>query len=66
MRKQAILISIAALCFAGPTVATEAFSYSFVELGWVNQTLDDVDVDANGPGARVSVELTPACHLFGS
>ncbi len=66
MRKQAILISIAALCFAGPAAATEAFSYSFVELGWVSQTLDDVDVDATGPGARVSVELTPAFHLFGS
>jgi hypothetical protein len=66
MRKQAVLISIAALCFAGPAVATEAFSYSFVELGWVKQTLDDLDVDADGPGARVSVELTPAFHLFGS
>ena len=45
MRKQTmILASLAALGFAGPALATEGFSYSFVELGWVNQEFDDLDV----------------------
>jgi hypothetical protein len=66
MRKQTILASLAALGFAGPALATEGFSYSFVELGWVNQEFDDLDVDADGPGVRASIELTPAFHLFGT
>jgi hypothetical protein len=66
MRKQTILASLAALGFAGPALATEGFSYSFVEVGWVNQEFDDLDVDADGPGIRASVELAPSFHLFGS
>jgi hypothetical protein len=66
MRKQTILASLVALGFAGPALATEGFSYSFVELGWVSQEFDDLNVDADGPGIRASIELTPAFHLFGS
>lgn len=66
MRKQTILASLAALGFAGPALATDGFSYTFIEAGWVNQELDDFDVDADGPGIRASVELTPAFHLFGT
>lgn len=66
MRKQTILASLVALGFAGPALATEGFSYSFVELGWVNQEFDDLDVDGDGPGVRASIELTPALHLFGT
>jgi opacity protein-like surface antigen len=66
MRKQTILASLMVLGFAGPALATEGFSYSFVELGWVSQDFDDLDVDADGPGIRASIELTPAFHLFGS
>lgn len=66
MRKQTILASLVAIGFAGPALATDNFSYSFVEAGWVNQEFDDLDVDADGPGVRGSFELTPALHLFGS
>src|SRR5262245_44976902 len=66
MRKQTILASLVALGFAGPALATENFSYSFVELGWVNQDFDDLDVEADGPAVRGSIELTPGFHLFGT
>lgn len=66
MHKQTILAALLAFGVAGPAMATDGFSYSFVELGWVNQDFDDFDVEADGPGLRASFELTPAFHLFGS
>jgi hypothetical protein len=64
--KQTIVMVLLSLGVAGPAVATEGFSYSFVELGWINQEVDDLDIEADGPGIRASFEITPAFHLFGT
>ena len=66
MRKELILGTIAALGLAGPAMATDGFSYSFVELGWVNSEIDDLDADGDGFGIRGSMEFTPAIHAFAS
>ena len=64
--KQTILGLLLSLGIAGHAFATEGFSYSYAELGWVKQDFDDLDVEGDGPGIRASFELTPALHLFGS
>lgn len=66
MRKELILGTIAALGLAGPAMATDGFSYSFVELGWINSEIDDLNADGDGFGIRGSMEFTPALHAFAS
>jgi hypothetical protein len=63
MRNGMILASLAALGLAGPAVAHD-FSYSFVELGWMQSEIDDLDADGDGFGIRGSMEFTPALHGF--
>jgi hypothetical protein len=62
MRKGMILGTLAALGLAGPALADDGFSYSYVELGWVNTDLDGLEGD--GFGLRGSMEFTPAFHAF--
>lgn len=64
MRKEMILASLAALGCAGPALATDAFNYSYVEIGWVNSEIDDLDADGDGFGIRGSMEFTPNLHAF--
>lgn len=66
MRKGMILASLAGLGLAGPALATDAFSYSYVELGWINSEIDDLNADGDGFGIRGSMEFTPALHAFAS
>lgn len=67
MRKAITAASaVAALCFMAPALADEGFSYSFVELGYMNTEIDDLDVDGDGPGLRGSIEFTDMFHGFAS
>lgn len=63
MRTHVLLGSIAALSLAGPALAAD-FSYSYVELGWVNSELDDLDVDGDGFAIRGSFGFTRNLHAF--
>ena len=64
MDKRVILGSIAALGLAGPALAQDGFSYSYVELGYVNTEIDDPDIDGDGFGLRGSLEVAPNLHVF--
>lgn len=64
MRKEIILGSLAALGLAGPALASDGFSYSYAELGWVNTEFDDLGADGDGFALRGSFEFTPALHGF--
>jgi len=66
MRKGMILGSLAALALTGPALASDGFSYSYVELGWVNTEFDDLNADGDGLGIRGSFEFTPSFHAFAS
>jgi hypothetical protein len=65
MRKAITAASaVAALCFMAPALGDEGFSYSFVELGYMNTEIDDLDVDGDGLGLRGSIEFTDRFHGF--
>jgi hypothetical protein len=65
MRKGMLLLgSLAALGLAGPAMAD--FNYSYVELGWMQSEIDDLDADGDGFGLRGSFEFTPKFHAFAS
>ncbi len=65
MRKAITAASaVAALCFMAPAFGDEGFSYSFVELGYMNTEIDDLDVDGDGLGLRGSIEFTDRFHGF--
>jgi hypothetical protein len=64
MRKGMIIGSLAALALTGPAIAADGFSYSYVELAWVNSELSDLDIDGDGFGLKGSFEFTPALHAF--
>lgn len=67
MRKTTILGSLVALGLAGSALAADSgFSYSNVELGYIDTEIDDFDVNGDGFGLRGSFALTPHVHAFAS
>lgn len=67
MRKMMVIGSLLALGVAGTALAAEeGFSYSNVELGYIDTELDDFDVSGDGFGLRGSWAFTPNVHGFAS
>ncbi len=66
MRKTCIAATVAALGLVGPAFAQDGFSYSYLELGYVNSEIDDLDIDGNGIGVRGSYGFTENFHGFAS
>lgn len=68
MRKTTVFGSLVALgLLGGPALAAESgFSYSNVELGYIDTEIDDFDVSGDGFGLRGSLAFTPKLHGFAS
>ena len=62
MRNGFILGSLAALVLSGPAWADDGFSYTYIDLGYGQTELDDLDVDGDGMGVRGSYEFTDRFH----
>jgi hypothetical protein len=68
MRKAIAAVTLATLGFAGSAYAQEGggLSYNFVELGYVNSEIDDLDVEGDGFGLRGSFAFAENFHGFAS
>jgi hypothetical protein len=66
MRKSFILGSVVALAISGQALAEDGFNYTFLDLGWANSEIDDLDVDGDGFALRGSLALTDRFHLIAS
>jgi hypothetical protein len=64
MRRAITAATVAALGFVAPAFAQDELSYSFVELGYVNSEIDDLDIDGNGFGLRGSYAFSESFHGF--
>lgn len=67
MRTAVVWGAVAALGLTGPALAREeGLRYTFLELAYLYADFDDTGISGDGPGGRVSLELTEKIHLFGS
>jgi hypothetical protein len=66
MRKAIAAATLAALALVPPAFAQDGLSYNFLELGYANSEIDDLDVDGNGFGVRGSYGFTSNFHGFAS
>jgi hypothetical protein len=66
MRKAIAAATLAALALIPPAFAQDGLSYNFLELGYANSEIDDLDVDGTGFGVRGSYGFTSNFHGFAS
>jgi hypothetical protein len=66
MRKSIIAAAVAVMGVAGPALAKDALSYSYVELGYVSSEVDDLNTNGSGLGLRGSYAFTDKFHGFAS
>ena len=56
---------VLALCFVAAAPARAEFSYDFVDVFYGQIDFDDVNVDGDNFGARLSLSINDEFHLFG-
>ena len=66
MRFKLFTALIATAALAPAYAHAEGFSYSYVEGGYVNTDIDDLDEDVDGFALKGSFELTPHLFVFGN